>query len=309
MKSFAHLLWATFLLTGARASLAQTGAPTPNSSPTGEMSIDEARSLAHNEALWNKALNWNEKNASLQTVVTHVRAALGQNAPPIEVRAPDVNRSTFTLAKAPIGTTLVSLAKLANCEVWVFVDGLVIAPKSALSNEERAAIQRHAGGDWTHSSFSGGSSQGWSGRRQFESAATRTISTELKARRAAKDQADPVTVAPHKSMGENETAPYELRFGELSTTTQRVLQELFSKKIERSTNLAEPPRLLSFLLPLPADVSPSSALPKPVETTTLPPTTLVCFDDTRPNWNQAILFLKSDELNLDGARWYVEKSK
>ncbi len=283
-------------------AFAQTAPPVATTlAPDDQSALDNARALQRNEALWNKPIDWNEKNASLGTIANHVQSALGPDAPTIEMRAPDVNRSTFALSKAPVGTTLISLAKLANCKVWVFADGIVIAPETALTDEERAAVKAKKGGDWTQSSTVFQSSESWNGRAEVESTSVRILSIDLKARLAVKGQTTPVAV-DSSDPTKRKTAPFQLPFGELSPAAQKVLQELFAETMKRFAGYATQPGFVAF-------PPPPGAPPRPTETTILPPSVVVCFDDTQPNMSQTTLFLQSDELDLGQARWYVLKPK
>ncbi len=158
MKSF---FWTTLPLSllalTANAQVPQEGqtAPTTPSatapSPADQTALDAARNLARTASLWNHPLDWKETGSSTADIVAHIKAALGDKAPIIEVRGQDTSRSTFVLKQAPLGPTLSSLAELANFQVWVFPGRLVIAPKAALSDDERAAIERKVGGEWKQS--------------------------------------------------------------------------------------------------------------------------------------------------------------
>ena len=264
------------------AAHAQTEVPALQEllAPADQKSLDDARTLARYEALWSKPLNWNAKAVSLQTLATSVQTLLGKDGPSIEVRAPDEGRVTFALRPAPLGPTLVSLARLANCRVWVFASGLVIAPESALSEEERVAIKGREGGEWTKSSVVWFSSESWGGRNHLSSVALRIVSADLLKRLAEKGQtapAQPVTDT-------EERAPFELPFGELQPATQRVLQEMVDERVKDSRK------------PLGEN-----------ETPVLLPSVIVCFDDE--NSGQNTLFLRGAALNRFFTRWYAPKLK
>ena len=277
-----RLLWLTASALLPAVALAQTIANAPTAlAPTDQKALDDARALTRNEKACQNALDWEEKNASLAEVAAHIQKQMGQDAPSIEVRTTDPLRATFALTKAPLGKTLNSLARLANCRVWVFSGGVILGPESVLSEEEVAAIERREGGDWMQSSVVTGSSAAWSGRDAQNRVSMRIIGTDVKAKLAAKGQTEPKAPPPPTAgqPRDNLTAPFELPFGELSPATQGVLQELLNTQV----------RLFSG----------SAGKDKPVPP--IPPEAFVGFDDTRPQ--RVRLFVRGMELPAWQTQW------
>ena len=242
MKSLVPLLTVSWAL----AAAAQTDAPIPietTLSSADQSALSVARRLTRFEELWSKPLAWKETNASTTQVAADVRRQLGPDAPSIEVRAPILNHWTFAMKEAPLGATLCALALLANCQVWVFSDGLVIAPEEALSDDERAAIKARKGGAWEESVANEGSSYKWGGREQIEQVLVNIIGADIQAHLAAKGLPAPVEapVAPQNPAvprtnsfdASKPTAPFELPFGELSPVSRQLLQELLKEQVRR----------------------------------------------------------------------------
>ncbi len=274
------------------SATAQTALPAPEVvaplAPVFQNALDRGRALERNEKLWHTELEWKEKDASLSSVVARVQTDLGESAPPLEVRSPTPTKSTFALSKAPLGPTLVCLAQLSNCRVWVFFNRIVVAPETALTDEERAAIKRGEGGDWTLSSVGGGTwNRSWSGRDFQDRTLSRLVGEDIKTRLAAKGVAAPVQdELPTMIAGgriirsmNSEKAPFELPFGELQPASQRALQEMVNGKAKRFSGSSK---------------------------TELSPEVVVCFDDTQSN--RMRLFLRGTSFNPFLARWdFAEK--
>jgi len=280
MKLFATIF--TFSL--ALSAMAQTGAPVETTiSPADQSALDAARRLTKIEALWTKPLAWKENGASTLQIAEDVRAQLGPDAPPIEVRGPEVNRSTFALEEAPLGVTLCAIAELANCRVWVFSNGIVIAPEIELSDEERSAVKAGRGGVWDESSAVIGSTSSWGGREQINRIVVRVVGAEVQKHPAPPQPAPPAPdpsaprVMTHSS--NDLSAPFEVPFGELSPPSQKLLQELLDAQVKRNNPAAKPP--------------------------TIAPENVVGFDDNYGN--QRRLFVRGTTLQSWQTLWVVPR--
>ncbi len=292
------------LLVICGTATAQTTAPAPLS-PADQSALDTARILERNEALWNQTLDLNEKEASLADIIAHIQTALGEGAPQVELRSPGATKSTFSLTGTPIGLSLTSLAQLSNCRVWVF-DHFVVAPESALTDEERAAIERREGGEWALSSAAGGlrTKSSWSGRELRCRTVVRLVGADIKAHlaaqaapaqaapaQAASAQAAPAQAAPAQAApvaantriivaASQEKAPFELPFGELQPASQKALQDLVNDETKRFYSQTSQ------------------------ESSVLSPEVMVCFDDTRGS--QMTLFLRGATIKSFSPRWYAD---
>ena len=282
LKLFCLAFWSV-----SGAAMAQTSAPL---APADQSALDAARTIERTEQLWFAPVDWNERGASLASLVARVSTSLGEGAPHIEVRSATATKLTFALPKAPLGPTLVCLSRLANCQVWVLAKGLLIAPESALSNEERAAVKRKAGGAWNQSLIAVGSNyygSTWSGFGQFDRTLFTIIGADLKAHLAAKGQTapmqppvpvgvQPATANPKETI----SAPFELPFGELSPATQRVLRDYWSAHVQNFSDKNHPAPPLS-------------------------PEIVVGFDDTKPN--SLRLFVRGAALSSFQREWNVNR--
>ncbi|RYX81711.1 hypothetical protein EON83_22770 [bacterium] len=280
MKRYFSFTLAATLLGGvayAQTPAADNVAPAVTTLSTAEhqKNFDDALRALRVMRLWNKPLDWNETGSSTKDVVTHVRKAMGEDAPLIEVRSKDANRSTFVLKQAPLGPTLLALADLADTSLWVFPGRLVLGPENMLSPEEKAAIQDSKGGEWQKSTFaqnngaiviSGGLNRGgpWDPTRLMIDSAVSIAGSEIKTLLAAKGVPAPAPVSEQptsnpamrpnmtpeertkareemfKEMAAREARPwpYELTFGELSPATQENLKELLKIRYYRPEQLA-----------------------------------------------------------------------
>ena len=189
---------------------------------TSQKTLDDAFSLFRIATLWNKPVDWNEQEATIPQIVDHVRQNLGKEAPAIEVRGQDNTLTTFMLPQAPLGPTLTSLAELGNYQVWVFPDRLLLAPENSLTEIEKETVKQRTSGEWKRSSQAGSSY--WDSSKAISTAALPLIGADIKAHVEAKGQT-PTPDVP-KPRTSNDHFPYEIPLGELSPTSQVILQKM-----------------------------------------------------------------------------------
>ena len=307
------------LLVICGTATAQTTAPAPLS-PADQSALDTARILERNEALWNQTLDLNEKEASLADIIAHIQTALGEGAPQVELRSPGATKSTFSLTGTPIGLSLTSLAQLSNCRVWVF-DHFVVAPESALTDEERAAIERREGGEWALSSAAGGlrTKSSWSGRELRCRTVVRLVGADIKAHLAA--QAAPAQAAPAQA-APAQAAPAQAAPAQAASAQAAPAQAAPAQAAPVAANtriiVAASQEKAPFELPF-GELQPASqkALQDLVndetkrfysqtsqESSVLSPEVMVCFDDTRGS--QMTLFLRGATIKSFSPRWYAD---
>lgn len=221
MKPFLSLLTLlAFSGTVAKAQVSPAGTaqvPTSEISDADQKELAQALSLAITTNLWSKSLEWKETGATTKDVAAHLGKMLGNSAPSIEVRGKDEVRSTFALQKAILGPVLCSLAELANCRVWVFPGRLVIAKEEVLTDDERVAVKNQKAESWKQDSKG-------STTRYLVRVAAPIIALDLKQRLAARGQTTPL--APPSNPESTSVASYELPFGQLSTDSQKLLQDM-----------------------------------------------------------------------------------
>lgn len=149
------------------------------------------------------------QNASVEDIAARVQTLLPQPAPKIEVRGVRPVQLSFALKNSKVGEALNSAASFGNAQLWMFSDYLLLAPETALSEEEHKETST-----WEQRN-------GWPGSLTFsmgvemQKAFTNFISEELKAK------------TPLQSA--DKTAAPAITMGQLSPDSQAMLQWLVGK--------------------------------------------------------------------------------
>lgn len=131
--------------------------------PQQQALIDKLFALAEQEDLCKSLVYLKVENASADDVVAALRKTMPERTLSIEVRGVTPLHTSFDAKSVRVGDVLQQLATQAGGELFVFSRGLILAPTSQLTEEERAEIKDRNGGLWSRNrSVMGDHYFGWS---------------------------------------------------------------------------------------------------------------------------------------------------
>ena len=156
------------------------------------------------------------KTATLEEIAAQVEKKLSQPAPKIEVRGALPIRLSFALKKSKVGDALGSAAALAGAKLWVFGDHYLLAPESALSDEEQAVMKQSIGGAWNIKGRI--DQQFFNADGEIRRVFSTLISDEVKAAN--------VVAQTNTTAGAGTAPGPKITFGSLSPDAQAMLQQL-----------------------------------------------------------------------------------
>lgn len=200
--------------------------------------IERVMSIERYENFCKNALDLKLEDATIEDAITRIKTAFpGQK---VEIRQRDARPLKFSLdlKETTVGTVLNGVASLADCKLWIFPDGLLIAPPGKLNTVERELVDQSLAGDW--SQISENNAQGWSNHSEGQRAFANVIAQEVKLNNAMPQD-----------------GPLKTTFGQFSPQGQKALQQLVT--LARSDTIRYMPGALPFILgpdsPIKVDLS------------------------------------------------------
>lgn len=191
--------------------------PTPNAvttfkpaslSPDQQSELEQVLSISQYEEFCKSALDLKLDDATIEEMITRIKATFPSKK--VEIRQRDARplKVSIDLKETTVGTVLQSVAALADCQLWVFPDGLLIAPPGQLNAAEKKLVALRQAGEWPQSVEAGG--HGWSNRTNTQKALALVVAEEVKANNLTPDA----------------TGNAKAKFGNFSPQAQKALQQL-----------------------------------------------------------------------------------
>lgn len=228
--------------------------PTPPTSPKKKFkplsaeqkaAVTEAMVISQATQVGKSVVDLKMDGASLDQVIARVKGLLPDSPLPVEVRGARPVKVSFDLKQAQVGTVLGNVACLAGCRLWVVSTGFLIAPRSQLTEAERADMNEGQVGEWLANRDAGdpdGGNNGWSARSTRDRLLARTVAQEVTG------GTDPAAL-PVVNM--------KMAFGDFSPGSQGMLQQLVdsSRGLVRSGGSMISPVHLTPSSPISIDTS------------------------------------------------------
>ena len=180
------------------------------------------------EEFCKNALDLKLENATVEDAIARIKAAFPSQQ--VEIRQRDTRplQVSLDLKETTVGTVLTGVATLCDCKLWVFPDGLLIAPPGQLNPREKKLIELRQAGDWAQSAEVGG--HGWSNSQNGQRALANIIAQEVKANDLKADA----------------TGQIKATFGAFSPQAQGALQQLVNWSTNDSRVVS--PQMTDFIL-------------------------------------------------------------
>ncbi len=113
-----------------------------------EASLAKIAVIAQAASVCGNAIDLKMENATLQDVIAGIKQRLPNHTINLEVRGDSPVRVGFDFKGVNVGNLLTPVAALAGCKLYVLHSGLLIAPPSQLTEDERLDIRKVGGGEW-----------------------------------------------------------------------------------------------------------------------------------------------------------------
>ncbi len=176
--------------------------------------------LLHNRDVCKIPLDLKVDGATLEEIAARVQTLIPEPAPKIEVRGALAIRLSFALQKSTVGAALGAAATLAGAQLWVFPDHLLLAPRTALSDEEQAAQKQIGDVPW---GFGNGSP-----RRAFSDNEVRRVFSNLIGDEL-RDKFEGVAATTVPVAGQTSAPLAKTTFSSLSPQAKEMVQQLVAQ--------------------------------------------------------------------------------